>query len=68
MGTESHHLFVSSHAVAAAHIEKLEGLTTRMYNHILWLGEGKKKEREKDLQHMLVQAESFQAKQISLQG
>ena len=34
---------VSSHAVAGAHIEKLEGLTTRIYNYLLGLWGGKKK-------------------------
>ena len=41
---ESHHPFVSFHADAAAHIEELEGLTTRIYNYALGLwGGGKKK-------------------------
>ena len=41
---EPHHPSVSSHAVVAAHIEKLEGLTTRIYNHVLGLcGKEKKK-------------------------
>ena len=41
---EPHHLSVSCHAVTVAHIEELEGLTTRIYNHALGLwGEKKKK-------------------------
>ena len=43
MGAEPHHSSVSSHAVAAANIEKLEGFTTRIYNYILGLWIGKKK-------------------------
>ena len=39
---EPHHPSVSSHAVVAAHIEKLEGLTTRIYHHALGLWGGKK--------------------------
>ena len=36
----------SSHAVAAPHIEELEGLTTRIYNYVLGLWrEKEKKER-----------------------
>ena len=34
---------VSSCAVVAAHIEELEGLRTRIYNHVLGLWEGGKK-------------------------
>ena len=34
---EPHHLSVSCCAVAVAHIEELEGLTTRIYNHGLGL-------------------------------
>ena len=43
---EPHHPSISSHAVVVAHIEELEGLTTRIYNHALGLWGGKKKERE----------------------
>ena len=32
---------LSSHDVAASHIEELEGLTTRIYNYVLGLWEGK---------------------------
>ena len=39
---EPHHLSVSCHAVAAAHIEEVE-LTTRIYNYALELLGGKKK-------------------------
>ena len=43
-GTEPHPLSVSSHMVVVAHIEKLEGPTTRIYNYVLGLwGEGKEK-------------------------
>ena len=40
-GAEPHCLSFSSHAVAVAHIEELEGLTTRIYNYILGLGKKK---------------------------
>ena len=60
-GTDLHHLPVSSHAEAAAHIEELEGLTTRIYNQALGLGEEKKK--EEDWQQMIAQGESFSAKE-----
>ena len=43
-GAEPHHLPVSSHAMAAAHIE-LEGLRTRTYNYVLGLWGGKKKRK-----------------------
>ena len=33
LAVEPHHPSVSCHAVAAADIEKLEGVTTRIYNH-----------------------------------
>ena len=33
--------------MAAAHIEKLEGLTARIYNYVLRLWGGKKKKKEK---------------------
>ena len=33
------------HAMAAAHIEELEGLTTRIYNYVLELWGGKKKRK-----------------------
>ena len=42
-GVETHHLSVSSHAVAAAHIEELEGPTTRIYHYALGLWGGKKR-------------------------
>lgn len=32
LGAEPHHLSVSSHAVAEAHIQDLEGFTITMYN------------------------------------
>ena len=54
---EPHHLSVSCHAVAAVHIEELEGLTTRIYNHAVGLWEGGIK--EEDWQQMLAQGESF---------
>ena len=43
--------------MVAAHAE-LEGLTTRIYNHVLGLWGGKKK-KEEDWQQMLAQGESF---------
>ena len=45
--TEPHHSSVSCHAVVAAHIEELEGLTTRIYNYVLGLWREKKRERER---------------------
>ena len=51
-----YHLSVGSHAVVATHIEELEGLTIRIYNHALGLWGRKKK--EEDWQRMLAQAES----------
>ena len=48
-GAEPHHSSVSSHAVAAAHVEEIEGPTTRIYNSVLWLwGEGEKKNGKKE--------------------
>ena len=47
LGVEPHHSSVSSHAVAVAHIEELEGLTTRKYNHALGLWGGKEKIKRK---------------------
>ena len=41
-GAEPHHSSVSSHAVAAAHTEEPEGLTTRIYNCVPGLRGGKK--------------------------
>ena len=41
-GVEPHLLSVGSHDVAASHIDKLEGLTTRIYNYVLEFGEEKK--------------------------
>ena len=43
---ESHHPSVSSHAVVAAHIEELEGPTTRLYNYVLGLWGEKKREED----------------------
>ena len=42
---EPHHLSVSRHAVAEAHREELERLTTRIYNHVLGLQGSKKRGR-----------------------
>lgn len=53
---EPHLSSVSSHAVAAAHIE-LDGPTTRIYNYALGLW-GEEKEKEEDCQPMLAQGES----------
>ena len=58
---EPHHLSVSCHAVAASHVQELEGLPTRIYNHALGLWGGERKEEE-DRQQMLAQGESFPAK------
>ena len=44
---ETQHLSVSSHVVAAAHIEELEGLTTRIHHYVLELWGGKKKRERK---------------------
>ena len=49
---EPHHLSVGSHAVVVAHIEELEGLTTRMYSHALGLW-GEKKIRNTKLKKSL---------------
>ena len=43
---EPHHLSVSCHAVLVAHMEELEGLTTRIYNHVLGLWGTNKKRME----------------------
>ena len=43
------HSSVSSHAVAVAHTEELEGLITTIYNYVLGLwGEEKKTEKGED--------------------
>ena len=44
LGVKPRHLSVSSHAVVVAHVEELQGLTTRIYNYVpgLW---GEKKKR-----------------------
>ena len=41
-GAEPHDSSVSSHAVAVARTEELEGLTTRIYNYVLGLWGEKK--------------------------
>ena len=46
LGAEPHHLSVSSHDVVMAHTEELEGLTTRIYNYVMGLGEKGKKKRK----------------------
>ena len=43
--TQPHHPSVSCHAVVVAHIEELEGLTTRIYSHAMGLWEGKIKRK-----------------------
>ena len=58
-GAESHHSSVSSHAVAVAHTEELEGLT-RIYSYALGLWGMKR--REEDWQQMLGQSKSFSAR------
>ena len=42
LDAEPHHSSVSSHAAAAAHIEEIEGLTTRIYNYVLGIWGGEK--------------------------
>ena len=59
LGMEPHRSSVSSHVVAVAHIEELEGPTTRIYNCALGLWGGKYGE---DGQQMLAQGESSQEK------
>ena len=49
--------------MAAAHIEQLEGPTTRIYNYVMGLWGGKKK-GEEDWQQMLAQGKSFPAKYV----
>ena len=44
--TAPHHPSVSCHAAVAADIEELEGLITRIYNHVLGLWRGKKKKKK----------------------
>ena len=66
LGAEPHHLSVSSCAVAAAHTDELEGLTTRICNYVLGLWGGGAK-REEDWQQMLAQGESFLAKKFKNQ-
>ena len=50
---EPHHLSISCHGVAAAHIEELEGLTTRIYSHALGLW-GEEKEKKKFFQRYIL--------------
>ena len=57
-GAEPHDSSVSSQAVAAAHIEGLEGLTSGIYNCVLGLWE----EKKEDWQQMVGQGKSFPAK------
>ena len=47
--------------MVVAHIEELEQLTTRIYNHAMGLW-GVKKQKEEDWQWMLAHGESFPAK------
>ena len=51
-GSEPHHPSVSCHAVAVAHIEDLEGPTTKCITLYQGFGE-EKTEREKDWQQIL---------------
>ena len=62
LGMEPHHSSVSSHAVAAAHREELEGLTLEDTTTHWGFGEEGGKTREEDWQQMLAQGESFPAK------
>ena len=59
LGTEPHHSSASCHAVAVAHIEELEGLTT-----VSW-GFGERKKKDQDWRQMLAQSEFFPAKQTN---
>ena len=43
-------------------LEGLDGFTTRIYNYVLGLWWGKKRERGEDWQQMLAQGKSFPAK------
>ena len=54
----------SSHAVAASHIEELEGVRTRTYNYVLGLW-GVKNKRGR-LQQMLAQGQSSSPKSVPL--
>ena len=56
--------FISCHAVAVAHTEELEGLTTMIYHNVLGLWGEEKKKREKDWPQMLAQGESFPEKKF----
>ena len=50
LGAEPHHLSLSSHDVAEAHIaEELEGLATRIQNYVLGLCGEEEKERERKI-------------------
>ena len=49
------------HAVVAVHVEEIEGLTARIYNHLLGLWGGKHK-KEEDWQQMLAQGQSSSQK------
>ena len=57
---EPHLPSVSCHAVVAAHIKELELHPTKIYNHVLGLWGGKKK--EENWKQMLAQDESSSAK------
>ena len=46
LSAEPHHLSVRSQAVVAAHTEESEGFTTRIYNYVVGLWTGGKKERK----------------------
>uniref|UniRef100_A0A8C4M983 Uncharacterized protein n=1 Tax=Equus asinus asinus TaxID=83772 RepID=A0A8C4M983_EQUAS len=60
LGAKLHCLSVNSYAVPATHIKELEGLMTGIYNYVLGLWRGKK--REEGWKQMLAQGESFPAK------
>ena len=62
---EPHHSSVCSHAVVEAHIEVLEGLTTRIQLCSGALGREKRK-KEGDQQQILAQAEAFLAQKTIL--
>ena len=60
---EPHYPSVSSHAVVAAHIEELEGLTAR-YIQPCTGALGRKKKKEEDWQKMSAQGKSYPAKKV----
>ena len=56
---QNHSIHLSVPCLAAAHIQELEGIRTRMYNYVVGLWGGKK--GEQDWQQMLAQGKPFPA-------